>query len=366
MLQMTSFGCRTLAVAVSDREMQKEYIPIYPSLKHPISGLQLSLKNSLLLKASYIQKKCFILPIEVLAHYSIRSDHFDAAKEPRLDEWSVRQLLIELSRALPQRRVMQPQSSPQQTKRGQRPSTKQQPILPQLSNPQSRLILPAVAGALEATALTDTLLVVNTTPGQTSSAVPTSAPTTTPVPAGELPPTITPATAPALAPGTELTAMDDLNISLRMRAQALEDGTFDNLSLICNAMNIDITVKHIDRATANDAGQEELHSDDDQEEYHMPGAFPHSSTEERDDHDYVQAVNIAKPGVATSTVVSTVVYAVASIVMAATRGVTDAMRGLSRVGLATIRSIWENIPTLITILSKIHPTPTASLPPYVH
>ena len=100
---MTSFGSRDLKEShPNDRSFWMRYVPLAPSLPHPLSGVQLLLKNGELLeKDSYIQRVCYEVRLGVLAHYDLSSQYLVRAKNLKLTKGSLKKLLLLMPDAVP-------------------------------------------------------------------------------------------------------------------------------------------------------------------------------------------------------------------------------------------------------------------------
>jgi hypothetical protein len=92
-----------------DRSFWMRYLPIAPSPPHPISGIQLVLKNGAVLeKPSYIQRVCYEVNLGVLAHYARGPDYLKSAKHLKLTRGSLKQLIQHMPDPLPSTPILTP------------------------------------------------------------------------------------------------------------------------------------------------------------------------------------------------------------------------------------------------------------------
>jgi len=100
---MTFFGSRDLEESFpDDRSSWKRYLPVAPSLPHPINGIQLLLGSKAVLeKPSYIQMTCYEVKLGVLAHYIRGPGSRAGAKKLKLTKASLKQLLLHMPDPVP-------------------------------------------------------------------------------------------------------------------------------------------------------------------------------------------------------------------------------------------------------------------------
>src|SRR5580700_7822222 len=100
---MTSFGSREMTASHPyDRSVWMRYLPLAPSPPHPMSGIQLVLKNGAVLeKPSYIQRTCYEISPEVLAHYTRGADYLKRSRALKLTDGSLKQLLAHMPSPVP-------------------------------------------------------------------------------------------------------------------------------------------------------------------------------------------------------------------------------------------------------------------------
>jgi hypothetical protein len=178
---MTSFGSREMTAShPHDRSAWMRYLPLAPSPPHPMSGIQLVLKNGAVLeKPSYIQRACYEISPEVLAHYTRGVDYLKRSKALKLTDGSLKQLLVHMPSPVPWTPV----------------SILPQPVEVKPENPL---------------------------PDEKSASRSTHA---------------------EVEPIGSLAPRDSLcDVKITMGSNALDDGTFDKLLRLCGVANIEVTV----------------------------------------------------------------------------------------------------------------------------
>jgi hypothetical protein len=180
---MTSFGSREMTASHPyDRSVWMRYLPLAPSPPHPMSGIQLVLKNGATLeKPSYIQRVCYEISPEILAHYTRGADYLKRSKALKLTDGSLKQLLTHMPSPVPW-------------------------------TPMSPLPIPLLIDAKPENPL---LAEKSASQSTHASAEPVGSP----------------------APRDSF-----CDVKITMGSSALDDGTFDRLLRLCGVANIEVTV----------------------------------------------------------------------------------------------------------------------------